>query len=83
MGIIILDWCPCLCKKMDGAYKKIVYQMRRVLLGLSPQNCNLGLKTAICVSILKVFQKKYHFENKNSTSQDNKLNFGFYLIQKY
>ena len=47
------------------------------LLGLSPQNCNLGLKTAICVAILKGFQKKYHFENKTSTSQDNKLKFGF------
>ena len=86
MGIIILDWCPCLCKKMDGAYKKLVYQMRRVLfglLGLSPQNCNLGLKTAICIAILKGFKKKYHFENKTSTSQDNKLNFVFYLIKKY
>ena len=58
--------------------------MRRVLfglLGLSPQNCNLGLKTAICVAILKGF-KKYHFENKTSTSQDNKLNFVFYFVQK-
>ena len=67
-------------QKMDGAYKKLVYQMRRVifgLLGLSPQNCNLGLKTAICIAILKGFQKKYHFENKTSTSQDNNLNFSF------
>ena len=67
-------------QKMDGAYKKLVYQMRRVifgLLGLSPQNCNLGLKTAICVAILKGFQKRYHFENKTSTSQDNNLNFSF------
>ena len=48
-------------QKMDGAYKKLVYQMRRVifgLLGLSPQNCNLGLKTAICIAILKGFQKR-------------------------
>ena len=55
-------------------------QMRRVLfglLGLSPQNCNLGLKTAICVAILKGFQKRYQFENKTSTSQDNNLNFSF------
>ena len=22
MGVIILDWCPCLCKIMDCAYKK-------------------------------------------------------------
>ena len=80
MGITILDWCPCLSKKMDGAYKKLVYQMRRVifgLLGLSPQNCNLGLKTAICIAILNGFQKRYHFENKTSTSQDNNLNFSF------
>ena len=21
-GVIILDWCPCLCKIMDCAYKK-------------------------------------------------------------
>ena len=86
MGITILDWCPCLSKKMDGAYKKLVYQMRRVifgLLGLSPQNCNLGLKTAICIELFRVFRKTDRVENKTSTSQDYKLNFGFYLIKKY
>ena len=40
-------------------------------------------KKAICVSILKGFQKKYHFENKTSTSQDNKLTFWFLVDKKY
>ena len=86
MGIIILDWCPCLCKKMAGAYKKLVYQMRRVpsgLLGLSLQNSILGLKKFFCIEFFRVFQKTYHVENKTSISQDDKLNFVFYLIKKY
>ena len=86
MGIIILDWCPCLCKKMDGAYKKLVYQMRRVLfglLGLSSQNSILGLKKYYGIEYFRVFRKTYRVENKTSISQDNKLNFVFYLIKKY
>ena len=71
---------------MGGAYKKLVYQMRRVLvglLGLSPQNSILGLKKYFCIEFFRVFRETNRVENKTSISQDNKLNFVFYLIKKY
>ena len=64
MGITILDWCPCLSKKMDGAYKKLVYQMRGVLfglLGLSPQNCNFRPENSNLHRNFKRVSKKVSF----------------------
>ena len=73
-------------QKMDGAYKKISVSDEKSAIWLvrpkspklqsRPKNSNLRRN-------FKRVSKKYHFENKTSTSQDNKLNFGFYLIKKY
>ena len=73
-------------QKKGGAYKKISVSDEKSAVWLirpkSPKQYSRP-KNYFCIEYFRVFRKTYRVENKTSISQDNKLNFVFYLIKKY